>query len=289
MKIVRIIGGLGNQMFQWAFMRALEAKWPGETVKADLRFFKGYGLHNGFELRRVFGLDVPVASRGELCKVTVPVGSYRLGRVREEAGLLRRSEVLEWKCRDVAKAMADSQKGYFWGYWQDEKYFKAVAGKVRADFRFPAFTEEKNVELAHRLAEGPWCSVHVRRGDYLKHKMYRGLCEADYYRRAIEEIRRRVGKGVRFVVFSNDMGWVRENLGKELGDDTVMVDWNCGGDSYCDMQLMSMCRHNIIANSSFSWWGAWLNGYEDKVVIAPKVWLNGKGAFNPACDSWVKI
>lgn len=289
MKIVRIIGGLGNQMFQWAFMRSLGAVWPEEEVKADLRFFKGYGLHNGFELRRVFGLDVPVASRGELWKVTVPVGSYRLGRVREEAGLLRRSEVLEWKCRDVAKAMADSQKGYFWGYWQDEKYFKAVAGKVRADFRFPAFTEEKNVELAHRLAKGMWCSVHVRRGDYLKHKMYRGLCEADYYHRAIEQIRRRVGKGVRFVVFSNDMGWVRENLGKELGDDTVMVEWNCGGDSYRDMQLMSMCRHNIIANSSFSWWGAWLNGYEDKVVIAPKVWLNGKGAFNPACDSWVKI
>lgn len=289
MKIVRIIGGLGNQMFQWAFMRSLGAVWPEEEVKADLRFFKGYGLHNGFELRRVFGLDVLVASRGELWKVTVPVGSYRLGRVREEAGLLRRSEVLEWKCRDVAKAMADSRKGYFLGYWQDEKYFKAVAGKVRADFRFPAFTEGKNVELAHRLAKGMWCSVHVRRGDYLKHKMYRGLCEADYYRRAIEEIRRRVGKGVRFVVFSNDMGWVRENLGKELGDDTVMVDWNCGGDSYRDMQLMSMCRHNIIANSSFSWWGAWLNGYEDKVVIAPKVWLNGEGAFNPACDSWVKI
>lgn len=289
MKIVRIIGGLGNQMFQWAFVRALEHLWPDERVLADLRFFKGYGLHNGFELEKLFGLEVEKAGMGDLRKVTLPWGSYRLGRVREELGLLRTAEVVEWKCGDVKGAMCDRRKGYFWGYWQNEAYFKGVEDRIKNDFSFPTLTEARNVELARMLGEGEWCSLHVRRGDYLKHKMYRGLCDVDYYRKAVAEVKTRVGSDIRFVVFSNDMVWVRENLGGEIGADAVMVDWNCGNASYRDMQLMSMCRHNIIANSSFSWWGAWLNGYEDKVVIAPKVWLNGEGAFNPACDSWVKI
>lgn len=286
-KIVRMIGGLGNQMFQFAFGESLKGR-PGVEVKYDTRFFKGYTLHNGLEINRVFGVEVEEATREELWGVTVPVGSYRVARVRERLGLLRSGEIEEPESKRVLTEEEIGGKRYFNGYWQNERYFGAIEGRIRELLRFPELEGEENVRLGRMLGDGEWCSVHVRRGDYLSHPLYKGICGEDYYRRGVERVRSEV-RGVRFAVFSNDMDWVRENLGGVIGEDAVYVGWNRGGDSYRDMQLMTLCGHNIIANSSFSWWGAWLNGNRDKIVIAPERWMNGEFETDPVCESWKRI
>lgn len=287
MKIVRIIGGLGNQMFQYAFMKALKEEMPNEQILADTSYFKGYKLHNGLELENVFGIILKKAHWRELIKITIPMPLFQLSRAREKAGLVLPWECLEERFKGFIPLDRIANKRYFWGYWQDERYFKHIKEKLLRDFSFPAL-DGKNASLMKSLRGEETCAMHIRRGDYLKHPMYRGLCGINYYKNAIVAMQQRV-EGVRFVVFSNDMMWVNNNLKTALGGDAIFVDWNKGSDSFRDMQLMNLCRHNIIANSSFSWWGAWLNRNESKIVIAPGKWLNCSPNFNPACDSWIKM
>lgn len=287
MKIVRIIGGLGNQMFQYAFMKALKEEMPNEQILADTSYFNGYGLHNGLELESVFGIRLGKAHWRELVKATIPMPHFKLSRAREKAGLIMPYECLEERLQGFTPLGDIAYKRYFWGYWQDERYFRHLRESLLRDFRFPE-PKGENVSFIEELKNVETCAMHVRRGDYLKHPMYRGVCDIGYYTHAIMEMRRRVSH-VRFAVFSNDMPWVHEHLGGQLGGDAIFVDWNKGSDSFRDMQLMNLCRHNIIANSSFSWWGAWLNRNESKIVIAPGKWLNCSPDFNPACDSWIKM
>ena len=130
-------------------------------------------------------------------------------------------------------------------------------------------------------------SIHVRRDDYLSSKYvsgFGGICTIEYYNKAVERIKEEVIDPV-FYIFSDDINWCRENLKLEQG---VFIDWNTGKESWQDMFLMSQCKHNIIANSSFSWWGAWLNSNSEKIVIAPRIWWNGlKDDVVP--DSWIRI
>lgn len=118
-------------------------------------------------------------------------------------------------------------------------------------------------------------SLHVRRGDYVSDARTHatlGVCSLDYYRAAVRYIADHV-EAPEFFVFSDDIAWAQANL--ELGHPCHYVDHNRGAESYNDMRLMSLCRHHIIANSSFSWWGAWLNPRADKVVVAPARWFAG--------------
>ena len=133
-------------------------------------------------------------------------------------------------------------------------------------------------------------SIHVRRGDYLKSRLYKNICEVDYYRNAIIKAKEIVGKEAHFYFFSNDIEWCTNHLSDLIDDNHFhKVDWNTGANSYKDMLLMSGCRVNIIANSSFSWWSAYLNQREDKIVIAPKKWINKK-ILNPIqLPEWIKL
>ena len=154
-------------------------------------------------------------------------------------------------------------------------------------FTFPAFNDKENLSLLEKL-DGNSVALHVRRGDYIGNKLYQGICDLDYYHAAIEKMCTYVTPSV-FCVFSNDIGWCREHLEQYIKAPVVYVTWNTGAESYRDMQLMSCCAHNIIANSSFSWWGAWLNQNSSKVVIAPKRWLNMEECDFTLPDSWIKI
>lgn len=131
-------------------------------------------------------------------------------------------------------------------------------------------------------------SVHIRRGDYLSASFANGFgncCPLDYYQRAIAMISKTVDKPL-FVFFSDDMEWVKENF---AGEDCLFVSHNKGVDSWQDMYLMSLCNHNIIANSTFSWWGAWLNHHEDKMVIAPKKWWSTIENDDVVPETWMRI
>lgn len=291
MKIVNILGGLGNQMFQYAFAVALQQNFSNEKVLIDPSGFKGYPLHNGYELKRIFNASIPEASIKEQLSVFYPLRNYRMWQIGTRILPRRRTVISESEdMRYDAKLFGDDSSAYYLGYWQTEKYFKDIRNQILDAFTFPELSSDSpNIGVINRIKSENAISLHVRRGDYVKIGNTQGICTIDYYKNALKLITEKTTP-VLFVVFSDDIQWCRENI-KDLSGAVraVYVDWNKGNDSFRDMQLMSLCKHNIIANSSFSWWGAWLNQNPDKVVIAPSRWMNGPGWADIIPDDWHTI
>jgi len=289
LKIVRILGGLGNQMFNYATLLALRELYPDDVVKADCSLYRGYPLHNGLEIDRVFGVNVEQASMCELMRVTWPYCHYRLWQIGSHL-LPRRSTMVREKADfspvDLTRL---PQNCYIDGYWQNECYFRNAEPIVRSAFYFTIPLDDRNKLIMSRIWSSEAVSIHVRRGDYLKHQRYTGICDLDYYRRAIELINNKINNPS-FFVFSDDEEWCRQSLSEFFGVAPVeYINHNKGVNSYIDMQLMSSCRHNIIANSTFSWWGAWLNDNPAKIVVSPRRWLNMDLKMQPQCNSWILI
>lgn len=177
---------------------------------------------------------------------------------------------------------------FYDGYWQYEEYFKDAREEILGVYQFPEFTDEHNEKLAEKLISCTSVACHVRRGDYLKHPVM-CVCTEEYYVHAIEKMNNMVSPDL-YCVFSDDPEWCKENLVHLFSEiEVVYVNWNKGENSFRDMQLMTLCKHNIIANSSFSWWGAWLNQNEDKIVLTPEKWLNKNLLKDPICDNWIRI
>jgi len=292
MIISRILGGLGNQMFQYAAGRALSLRL-GEPLFLDIGGFPAYRLHQGFELPDVFLCNSrPVTDRQ--MRSALGWRSYR------QIGSLLLKPQLQWLrghhfvvephfhywsgFNDI------SDSCYLSGYWQSEKYFAPVEDRIRQDFGFRQPLSGRNMEQARQIAGCSAVSLHVRRGDYLsdtKTSSTIGVCSLDYYRAAVAYIAKQVASPC-FFIFSDDIPWCREKL--RLDFPCTYIDHNRGTESYRDMQLMSLCRHHIIANSSFSWWGGWLNPRTDKIVIAPKQWfVTDFDSTDLVPSSWIRL
>jgi len=270
MIIFRLMGGLGNQMFAYAAGRSLETQ---RQLTVNFDFDCPYP-HIAYE----YALDV-------FALTPRPASPADLRRLKPARGLRRRllhalnlptdphavNERQEFTYDPDFLSMPDER--YATGYWQSEKYFAAVAPRVRHDFAFRHQPSAQNAALIAQMRTHASVSVHVRRGDYVsvaKTTATHGLCSVDYYRRGFEAIERAIPSPV-YYFFSNDIPWVRANLTPR--HEHHFVDHNTGANSYEDLRLMSHCRHHIIANSSFSWWGAWLNPDPDKMVVAPRKWM----------------
>ena len=290
MKIVKIIGGLGNQMFQFALYEALRRRFPSERVLLDLHCFKGYHKHRGFELPAIFDVTYEEATWQDNARVAYPYPNYQCWRIGSHI-LPQRKTMLKEKA-DYAfepTALTRPGDGYYDGYWQHEEYFEAIRNQLLETFRFSPIRDKQNLQVAQLVSSTKSCAVHVRRGDYVTDRLFRNICTKDYYEAAIIRIKELADPEV-FCFFSDDIAWCRENLSAMTGKaQTVYIDWNVGADSFRDMQLMSLCSHQIIANSSFSWWGAWLNQNEDKCVIAPQKWWNLEHVYPPISTKWIRI
>lgn len=288
MKIVNIQGGLGNQMFQYAFYLALQEVCKNEIVKVDVSYIATYGRHNGLELERVFGIKLDRAIFKDLIKVTYPVYNYQLHRILRKIIPLRKSEVLDkWENLDSLFERGDK---YFDGYWQNYRLFHPIIEqKVRDVFKIILPLGEQNLEFLSKTEKKNTVSIHIRRGDYLKEPLYLGICDLDYYKTAINHMKRNVESPI-FVVFSNDIDWCKCNIVPLFeGSSYFIIDWNSGVNSAIDLYLMSKCKHNIIANSSFSWWGAYLNENENKIVCSPKKWANTSNPQYRQLSDWFLI
>ena len=263
-------------MFQYSAGRALSLLL-GQKLYLDVSAFEGYTLHQGYELDRVFNCTTPIA--GEVEKRAVlgwqysPIIQRIVARpflsVFQRKGFIVEPHFHYWP--GIKNISSDC---YLRGYWQSEQYFQDVVPVIRSDFTFKKPLKGKNAELARQIMKVNAVSLHVRRGDYVsdpKTRVTLKLCSLDYYRSAIQFISDRV-KEPYFFIFSDDISWVRNHL--KVNFACSYVDNNHGAESYNDIHLMSLCRHHVIANSSFSWWGAWLNSYQDKIVVAPKKWFN---------------
>lgn len=292
MVITNIIGGIGNQMFQYAAGRSLSLL-TGQQYLLDLNDFSKYRLHNGFELGRVFNVvpakaDVPTLHR--LLRWRAPQFVKKVLK-RPQFGWLRgKTFVVEPHFNYWSGLNSLTGNCYLYGYWQSEQYFKSVESVIRRDFDFREPLVGVNADLASEIQRFQSISLHVRRGDYIsdtKTRSIMDICSLDYYLGAIKHIADHVDNPI-FFIFSDDMAWVKENL--MLNYDCIYVSHNRGAESYRDMQLMSLCKHHIIANSSFSWWGAWLNPNSEKIVVAPKIWFrNGMDDSDLIPKEWVRL
>jgi hypothetical protein len=292
MVISHLIGGLGNQMFQYAAGRAVSLRMQ-TPLRLDTVDFRRYGLHQGFELERVFNISAEVAQatdvRGMLrwqCSPRIRqfVSRPGMARIRNKALIIEPSFSYWQGIRDVP------DNCYLVGYWQTEKYFKEAAETIRKDFSFDLPLSEINADLTRQIAGSSAIGLHVRRGDYVSNSSAAAtysICSLEYYRSAIKHIANHV-EHPNFFIFSDDIAWAKENLHIDFSHQ--YVGHNTGADSYVDMRLMSLCKHNIIANSSFSWWGAWLNANQNKIVVAPERWFaNGLAVHDLLPDSWVTL
>ena len=279
MIIVKLWGGLGNQMFQYAAARRL-AVLNQAQLKLDLSWFSNiptgdtprqYELH-AFKSVQDAALPGEVkALRG----VDIRRWPKLAKRLVKSAGLFSKQTCVREKHYHFDPEVLHLQGDiYLDGYWQSEKYFADVAGIIRADFTVRSVPDALNEEITAIIQGCEAVSLHVRRGDYVSSKsasQHHVTSTLNYYETAISEITSRL-RNPHFFVFSDDPGWVKKNLRSEAP--ITYLDHNGPKKAYEDLRLMSLCRHHVIANSSFSWWGAWLSAYPEKIVIAPQAWFN---------------
>lgn len=299
MKIINITGGLGNQMFQYAFAVYLQNKFPEEKILIDTQHyntlffkkFKGINLHNGFEINSIFpNAKIPIAKASHLAKISYWIPNYVLSRLFRKILPVRETEyIADYKLNYSFDKTAIEKSGdcYYEGYWQCIKYLKDLKDEICQVFSHPT-PNRYNSQLIEKINNSNSIGIHVRRGDYLNEPEFKGICSIEYYVKAIEDVMKKC-PDCEFFIFSNDIAWCKENLVRLFnGAKFTFVTENKGPDSCWDMFLMNFCKSLIIANSSFSWWGAFLNK-DIKRVYAPYPWLNRNCEIDLYDDRWIKI
>lgn len=275
MIVVALFGGLGSQMDQYSFYLALKKHYPNTDIKLSLcNILKPD--HNGFELERVFGIKPREASVDEILQLS-DIYPYcakfqRVGKLIFDLRRIIFGPKSTWITPYDPSAYygevfeLSSFKSYlFWGNWLNEKYRTGIDEEIYASFSFPDFVDSENMDISDRITSSNSVSIHVRRGDYVQFGL--PLLSLNYYKRAVKMIESSIDSPSYFV-FSNDINYVKDNFG--FLKNYEIISNNSGANSFRDMQLMSMCKHNIIANSTFSYWGARLNRNPGSLVICPK-------------------
>lgn len=286
MDIVRFKGGLGNQMFQYAFMEALREQ--GREVYSSLGFYRNHPNLRPFVLNQVF----PHLDFNEVKDSVFQEIDERWRKVKEDANQVKRLEndlknrffYVENEDGRYDENVFETRNCTFVGYWQSEKYFKTIQEQIRKLFVFQHL-EPQLYRFGEELKNN-YVSIHIRRCDYLNFDIFQTI-SLEYYYHAINYMKT-IFPDVRFVFFSDDKVWVRENFKLEnmlICEPGLFFNYK----DWYDMYLMTLCRGNIIANSSFSWWGAWLNKNKKSVVVAPRKWFNGCDTPDIWCEWWIKI
>jgi hypothetical protein len=298
MIIVRIMGGLGNQLFQYAAALGFSVR-RRTKLKLDIGFFESSNLRS-YGLNHFCLSEQEFATPGEIAALTwIPRRNITNAAVRVFQRPLRliephlhRSVFLERRMRPYnPNILMTPRDVYLDGYWQSERYFSDIEEVIRREFTIKDQMDAANQQTAEAISKADSVSVHVRRGDAVsdpgKNRIF-GTCSLEYYEKCAAMVAEKVG-GPHFFVFSDDPGWTATNL--HFRHPTTYVTQNDASKNYEDLRLMSLCQHNIIANSTLSWWGAWLNSNPDKLVLAPKKWFN-----DPSFDtrdlipaSWIKV
>ncbi len=293
MVVIRIFAGLGNQMFQYALYKLIQSM--NKKVFADDYLIRKNGnAHYGLEIQDLFSAKYARIHPFFLSVVMKRPHNHAMlyncvDGVLKKIGIEKIDHIHD---RELSlQEIQDTDNRYYEGFWQKAELYSSIRDILLKEFDFskriiPDLNDD-NRKMADRIKQSNSVSIHVRRGDYLKNAdIFGGICTEDYYREAIKYISEKIDNPV-FYMFSDDTEWVTDNFSFL---DYTLVDINKGKNSHRDMYLMSICKHNIVANSTFSWWGAWLNTNKDKIVIRPKHFLNidgGRDYIFP--NEWVNL
>lgn len=295
--IVGIWGGLGNQLFMYAFGRAFSLRHNAQFFIDPSSLFEWGCSQNPpfrkYELEMVFSLRPTIVPRARFQRnIPIPllakITNYSnriFPRLIGKVGYWRYVEERHFQFDPDIFNMDFAGKVYFSGFWQSEKYFKEKEAEIRSDLVFRHPLAGRLIEIKRAITSSNSVCLHVRRGDYLLNPEV-NVCGQDYYDRAVALMKERAGKDITIFVASDEIAWCRENLRIEA--DHFFIDAEQSGDA---LYLMSLCRNFIMANSTFSWWAAWLSKDEKKTVIAPKNWShNPRTDTRDVCpDEWLRI
>ena len=291
MIIVRLLGGLGNQLFQYAAARRL-AHVNNVPLKLDISGFETYKLHK-YSLQH-FNIIEDFASAAEVSLCNRELNRSRISRLFSAlgAGSDKNFKVIKEAHFHFDPWLLSAGDNVFLdGYWQSERYFVDIADLLRKELTFKDEPDGINRTLAEEIATKNSVALHIRRADYVSNEVTNsvlGVCSLDYYHRAVEEISTHINNP-HFYIFSDDPDWVKVNI--RFDQASTFLSHNDADKNYEDLRLMSLCKGNIIANSSFSWWGAWLNSNRSRTVIAPINWFSAT-SYN-TCDlipgSWIRL
>ena len=278
MRLIKMAGGLGNQMFIYAMYLDMHKRF-GDNVRIDITDLVHAPAHYGYELHKIFRIPPCEFRTNRIWKKLLEGTIFRIILERHQHGIM-----------DAYRKPMIWPFIYYKGFYQNERYFTDVASLVREAFTFDEnmLNGRSRLCLEHLRRDPSTVAVHVRRGDYTSPKYWLPMgqyASNAYFLNAIERMSKLM-PAAHYYVFSDDPQWVRDNL--PLGNANY-VDWNTGEDSWQDMMLMSHCHHNIISNSTFSWWAAWLNSHTDKIVMAPRQWSATQPATDLVPDSWLLI
>lgn len=294
MVIVQITGGLGNQLFMYAAGRRL-ALHHNTPLKLDVSPFESYKMR-GYMLDR-FHIAQDFATPGEIAALkSAHAAQQDTGAMRRLfARFLRAEKPALFQAGDELAGtylpeMLDTRRDvYLQGYWQSERYFKPAEQVIRGDLRHKADATGANRAMADHIGSVDAVSLHIRRGDYASNPNLNailGLLPMDYYHRAVERIAAKL-PSAHFFVFSDDPQWAHDNL--RIAHPATFVSHNGPDAPHEDLRLMSLCGHHITANSSLSWWGAWLCGHTAKTVIAPERWFRKTPMPDIAPSGWIRL
>jgi len=293
MIVVRLIGGLGNQLFQYALGRRLALE-RGVPLKLDLSWFQTQSLRH-YMLDR-FKIDAETVTPQEIARLTGSnwegVSDQVYQMIQKYVPYYRRSVVKEAKYSFDPLILKAKSDVLLIGYWQTEKYFKQIESHLRQEFSLKQPLSPESARLAERIQRGNSISVHVRRTDYVESvrriQVY-DVCSIEYYQKAAEYLCKIV-PNASFFVFSDDISWAANNL-SFLSPAIEIVDVKGTSQDAEELILMGYCRHHIIANSSFSWWGAWLGTTPQTVTIAPQQWIRNSRRENPDITpaGWIRM
>ena len=275
MIIIKLFGGLGNQMFQYAFGYSLKKRGEVE-VKFDISFYENKIVHNQIMITDVFDLDLNLANKNDLTNLLGWRKYLLFNKLMKLINLKKKSYIKEDKNKNILDITNDFDNKFYDGYWQNWNYFNNYKKDLNKVFTFNKRIKGKYDFWAKSILENNSVCVHLRRGDYLSNKKNKKVfheLKLNYFREAFELIKKN-NENLKYFIFSDDIKYAKKIFEGEKK--FIYVDVNEGLESFRDMQLMSLGKHIIISNSTFSWWAAWLGYEEKKNIIVPKLWFKEK-------------
>lgn len=275
MIIVHLNGGLGNQLFQYALGRRL-SKERNVLLRFDLDAYQNQNELRTYKLNH-FRVKGRPASTFDMARVSPQKASSLPGKIFyhlfRQKNFIETAIIVEKQRTFEPKILQVPKNAYLRGYWQTEKYFRDIRGLLLTELQLIDAPDERNLSMTTLIQRSsPSVSIHIRRGDYVSNpsaSRFHGLLPLDYYYKAMQFVKGKIAKP-HFFVFSDDIPWAKQNL--KIDDPITFVDHNTAESDHFDFALMSRCNHHIVANSSFSWWSAWLADSPDKIIIAPRQW-----------------